>query len=156
MDYPVIAKPPLDQFRVRPNLDDYERIRAGFAYPDVIKELDGLPGGGAQHRLRGGRPARRRRRGDQAGDPLGGQGRRAERYTYADARQAVEQVVANVLRSLGVKKGDRVFVFLDRIPELYAAVFGTLKAGCVIGPLFSAFGPDAVRDRLADSGAVGC
>jgi acetyl-CoA synthetase len=60
----------------------------------------------------------------------------------------------NVLRSLGVKKGDRVFVFLDRIPELYAAVFGTLKAGCVIGPLFSAFGPDAVKDRLENSGAV--
>jgi acetyl-CoA synthetase len=61
---------------------------------------------------------------------------------------------AGVLRGLGVRKGDRVFVFLDRIPELYGAVFGTLKAGCVIGPLFSAFGPDAVRDRLKASGAV--
>ena len=39
------------------------------------------------------------------------------------------------------------------MPELYAAVFGTLKAGCVTGPLFSAFGPDAVGDRLADAGA---
>ena len=36
----------------------------------------------------------------------------------------------------------------------YAAVFGTLKAGCVIGPLFSAFGPDAVKDRLENSGAI--
>ena len=76
-----------------------------------------------------------------------------ETYTFEDMAQALEQV-GNVLRSLGVKKGDRVFVFLDRIPELYAAVFGTLKAGCVIGPLFSAFGPDAVKDRLENSGAV--
>ena len=42
---------------------------------------------------------------------------------------------------------------MDRVPELYAAVFGTLKAGCVTGPLFSAFGPDAAGDRLADAGA---
>src|SRR5687768_2743655 len=60
---------------------------------------------------------------------------------------------ANGLRALGVEKGDRVFVFLERIPECYFTVFGTLKLGAVIGPLFSAFGPDAVKDRLEDSGA---
>ena len=60
---------------------------------------------------------------------------------------------ANVLGKLGIAKGDRVFCFMDRVPELYAAVFGTLKAGCVTGPLFSAFGPDAAGDRLADAGA---
>ena len=60
---------------------------------------------------------------------------------------------ANVLGKLGIAKGDRVFCFIDRVPELYAAVFGTLKAGCVTGPLFSAFGPDAAGDRLADAGA---
>jgi acetyl-CoA synthetase len=58
-----------------------------------------------------------------------------------------------VLARLGIAKGDRVFCFMDRVPELYAAVFGTLKAGCVTGPLFSAFGPDAAGDRLADAGA---
>ena len=62
---------------------------------------------------------------------------------------------ANVLGTLGVKKGDRVFVFMDRIPELYAAAFGTLKAGCVLGPLFAAFGPDAIKDRLEDAGREG-
>jgi acetyl-CoA synthetase len=60
---------------------------------------------------------------------------------------------ANGLRALGVEKGDRVFVFLERIPECYFTVFGALKLGAVIGPLFSAFGPDAVKDRLADSEA---
>jgi acetyl-CoA synthetase len=44
-------------------------------------------------------------------------------------------------------------MFLERIPECYFTAFGTLKLGAVIGPLFSAFGPDAVKDRLHDSGA---
>jgi acetyl-CoA synthetase len=60
---------------------------------------------------------------------------------------------ANGLRSLGVEKGDRVFMFLERIPECYFTAFGTLKLGAVIGPLFSAFGPEAVKDRLQDSAA---
>jgi hypothetical protein len=42
---------------------------------------------------------------------------------------------------------------MERVPELYVTVFGALKHGAVIGPLFSAFGPDPVRDRLLDSGA---
>ncbi len=152
MDYPIIEKPPLDQFRVRPNLDDYERIRAGFSYPDVIRELDGLPGGALniaheaidRHVQRG--------LGEKLCWIWEGKDGRVERYTYDDARRMSNQF-ANVLAKLGVEKGDRVFCFMDRVPELYAAVFGTLKAGCVTGPLFSAFGPDAAGDRLADAGA---
>ncbi len=152
MDYPIIAKPPLDQFRVRPNLDDYDRIRAGFVYTDVIDELDGLPGGALniaheaidRHLLQG--------RGEHLCWIWEGKDGRVERYTYADASRMSNQF-ANVLGKLGATKGDRVFCFLDRVPELYAAVFGTLKAGCVTGPLFSAFGPDAAGDRMADAGA---
>jgi acetyl-CoA synthetase len=51
---------------------------------------------------------------------------------------------------LGVKKGDRVFTYMDRIPEIFICLLGALKVGGVIGPLFSAFGPDAVKDRLGD------
>ena len=40
-----------------------------------------------------------------------------------------------------------------RVPELYVAFFGILKVGAIAGPLFSAFGPDPVKDRLLDSGA---
>jgi acetyl-CoA synthetase len=39
---------------------------------------------------------------------------------------------------------------MDRIPEQYIVLLGALKAGGVIGPLFSAFGPDAVKDRVGD------
>ena len=60
---------------------------------------------------------------------------------------------ANVLANLGVNRGDRVFIFAERVPELYFAFFGVLKLGAVVGPLFSAFGPDPVKDRMEDSGA---
>ncbi|MBF6137339.1 acetate--CoA ligase [Nocardia otitidiscaviarum] len=60
---------------------------------------------------------------------------------------------ANVLRSQGVRRGDRVCVLLNRTPELYIAILGAWKAGCVVSPLFSAFGPEPVRQRLAISGA---
>ncbi|MCX6022939.1 MAG: acetate--CoA ligase, partial [Chloroflexi bacterium] len=52
-----------------------------------------------------------------------------------------------------VRKGDRVFIFMDRLPPLYYCFFGALKLGAVVGPLFSAFGPDPVKDRMQDSGA---
>ena len=75
-----------------------------------------------------------------------------ERYTFDEVRLESNRF-ANVLKGLGLKKGDRVFTFMERIPEHYSVVFGTLKAGCIIGPLFSAFGPDPVKDRLENSGA---
>jgi acetyl-CoA synthetase len=56
---------------------------------------------------------------------------------------------ANALRTLGVERGERVFCLSRRIPDLYAAAFGTLKHGCVFTPLFSAFGPEPVRSRVA-------
>src|SRR5699024_3687129 len=60
---------------------------------------------------------------------------------------------ANVLKSYGVNKGDRLFIFLPRSPEFYASFFGILKTGAIAGPLFEAFMEQAVRDRLQDSEA---
>lgn len=78
---------------------------------------------------------------------------REESYTYAEmARQSNK--FANVLRKLGVTKGDRVFIFMPRTPELYFSLLGALKIGAVVGPLFEAFMETAVRDRLQDSGAI--
>ena len=51
MDYPVIDKPPLGEFRVRPNLNNYDGQRAAFHYPDVVKELDRTTGRWAEHRV---------------------------------------------------------------------------------------------------------
>jgi acetyl-CoA synthetase len=152
-EHPTIPKPPLSAFKVKPNLDDYDKVRASFDYERVIDELDGLPGGGLniayesidRHLKHGG--------GNRTCYLWEGKDGAQETYSYADIARLTNKF-GNVLRQLGVKKGDRVFVFMDRIPELYVAVFGTLKAGCIIGPLFSAFGPDAIRDRLENSEAV--
>lgn len=54
----------------------------------------------------------------------------------------------DVLRSLGVRKGDRVYTLLGRCPELYVAILGALRNGSVVSPLFSAFGPEPVATRL--------
>ena len=69
---------------------------------------------------------------------------RTYRELATDARR-----FANVLRRLGVQRGDCVASLLGRVPPLYAAVLGTLAAGAVYCPLFSAFGPEPVKTRLA-------
>ncbi|WP_339232747.1 acetate--CoA ligase [Geobacillus sp. FSL W8-0032] len=78
---------------------------------------------------------------------------RKEKYTFKEMKELSNQV-ANVLRqTVDIQKGDRVFVFMPRSPELYFAVLGIIKTGAIVGPLFEAFMEDAVRDRLEDSGA---
>ncbi len=72
---------------------------------------------------------------------------RQRNVSYAELAQLTNRF-ANVLRGLGVGKGDRVFVLAGRIPELYIAVLGALKNGSVVTPLFSAFGPDPIKTRL--------
>ncbi|AIG25794.1 acetyl-coenzyme A synthetase [Brevibacillus laterosporus LMG 15441] len=78
---------------------------------------------------------------------------REESYTYAELSRLSNRF-ANVLHDLGVNKGDRVFIFMPRTPELYVSLLGILKNGAIVGPLFEAFMEAAIRDRLADSEAV--
>jgi acetyl-CoA synthetase len=73
-------------------------------------------------------------------------------YTYGDL-QGLTNRFANVLIKLGAQKGDRVYVLAGRIPELYIAALGALKAGCIFCPMFSAFGPEPVRARMTIGGA---
>jgi acetyl-CoA synthetase len=57
---------------------------------------------------------------------------------------------ASWLIGRGVKKGERVAIMLEPSLEFYAALFGTMKAGAVAVPLFTAFGPDGLASRLED------
>ena len=68
-------------------------------------------------------------------------------YSYADLKSETDRF-AGLLRKLGFGKGARVFSLLGRVPELYIAALGTLKAGGVFCPLYSAFGPEPVRARM--------
>ncbi len=68
-------------------------------------------------------------------------------FSYADLSEQSSRF-ASVLNTLGVGPGARVFSLVGRLPELYIAALGTLKAGCVFTPLFSAFGPEPIRSRM--------
>src|SRR3989442_461313 len=61
---------------------------------------------------------------------------------------------AKALVRMGIRRGDRVFVFLPRVPETYIGILGILKVGAIPSPLFEAFMTDAVRDRMQDAAAV--
>ncbi|MCH7483289.1 MAG: acetate--CoA ligase [Chloroflexi bacterium] len=151
MHHPIIHKP--GSFPVPPNIADHEAMRRSFGWEEIERELDWLPGGGLniaheaidRHCAQG--------RADKPAMLWEGKDGERERYTYDDMRRQTNRF-ANVLAGLGVAKGERVFTFMERVPEIYFTFFGALKAGCVIGPLFSAFGPDPVRDRLENSGAT--
>ncbi|MDE3077585.1 MAG: acetate--CoA ligase, partial [Chloroflexota bacterium] len=133
---------------VRPNLPDYEATRRSFSWDAERAGLDGLPGGRGLNIAYEAidRHAAGARANHLALRCLGRQGEQLD-YTYADLRRLTNRF-ANVLQELGVGKGERVFVLAGRIPELYVAALGTLKNGSVICPLFSAFGPDPLRQRL--------
>lgn len=78
---------------------------------------------------------------------------RDEKYTFDEMKKKSNQA-GNVLKKIGIAKGERVFVFMPRTPELYFSILGAIKIGAVVGPLFEAFMETAVKDRLEDSGAV--
>ncbi|MBI5526213.1 MAG: AMP-binding protein, partial [Deltaproteobacteria bacterium] len=153
MPYDPIPKKPLSGFAVRPNLHDYDEMRRTFSWDAVSREL---PWFDAEHiniahaaiDAHLGTP--RERKTAMIWESKKGA---TEEYTFADLARLSNRFASALTGTLGARPGDRVFFFLDRVPEIYVGIIGALKAGCVIGPLFSAFGPDAVRDRLLDSEA---
>jgi acetyl-CoA synthetase len=82
---------------------------------------------------------------------LGRNGRDA-RISYRQLSEASSRL-ANALQRHGVQPGDRIAGLMPRVPEALIAIIGTLKAGAVYVPIFTGFGPDAVRFRLEHSRA---
>ncbi len=145
--HPPIRKAPATG-DVRPNLLDYQQVCNGFNWADARALLDGLPDGRG---LNIAHEAVDR----HADGPIGGRdairwiGRNGARrtFTFRDLKAETSRF-ANALGSLGVGPGEGVFVLAGRVPELYVAVLGALKAKCVVTPLFSAFGPEPIAARL--------
>ena len=80
-------------------------------------------------------------------------GSRKESYTFNDLKNYSNKA-ANVFKQhTTLEKGDRLFIFMPRSPELYFSLLGAIKMGVIVGPLFEAFMEGAVYDRLADSEA---
>ncbi len=130
------------------NLTHYETTVREFSWDQARAELDGLPGGRGLNIAHEAvdRHAAGPRAGTVALRCVAKDGSVSE-FSYADLARQTSRF-ANLLRTLGVGRGDRVFTLLGRVPELYVAVLGTLKNTSVASPLFSAFGPEPIRDRL--------
>lgn len=76
----------------------------------------------------------------------------SRKLTYNEiANQA--KSVSSFLRKIGLKKGDRVAVYMPMIPELIAVMLGVVRSGMIIVPLFSGFGPEPIKVRVEDSEA---
>ena len=138
--------------RVPPNLSNYEKTYKEFSWKEAEKEIEWFAG----KRLNAAynavdRNAKTFRKNKVA---LYWEGKEGEeiKYTFSEL-SLFSNRFANVLKNLGIKKGERVFFFLPRVPEFYIGFLGTLKTGAIAGTLFSAFGPKALEDRLGNSDA---
>jgi len=76
----------------------------------------------------------------------------AERITYRDLHARVCRL-ANALRNLGVRKGDRVTIYLPMIPDAAVAMLACARIGAIHMVVFGGFAPQSIADRIADCGS---
>jgi acetyl-CoA synthetase len=132
----------------RPHLFDYPSQCASFSWEQARELLDGLPGGAGLNIAH--EAVDRHAEGERAGKValrwIGKGGERRD-ITFRELRDSTNRF-ANALRSMNVEPGERVYVMMGRVPELYVAMLGAMKAGCVACPIFSAFGPEPISMRI--------
>ncbi len=92
-------------------------------------------------------------RGDKVAYHFEGEKGDTRTITYADLLSAVCKL-ANALRKLGIKRGDRVGIYMPMIPELPMAMLACARIGAAHSVVFGGFSADAVRDRMNDAEAV--
>ncbi|EID18019.1 acetyl-CoA synthetase [Mycobacterium xenopi RIVM700367] len=152
----LIHKTPAD-WRVLPNFQDYEQTRACFDWSQVPALCEGMGDNScniayaAIDRHADGPSARRtalRFVGESSVDGA----ITTHDLTYAELAR-LSRRFTSLLRALGINKGDPIFTLMGRTPELYITIMGALRNGCVVSPLFSAFGPDPLATRI-DIGAA--
>ena len=73
-----------------------------------------------------------------------------QHFSYNDLVSEVQKF-ANVLKRLGVEKGDRVCMYMQMVPQLPVAMLACARIGAVHSIVFGAFSPDSLRDRINDS-----
>jgi acetyl-CoA synthetase len=147
MGWPELRKRP-GELSPAPNLPDYDEVCESFSWDRARDALDGLPGGRGRNIAHEAvdRHAAGPRAEHLALRWLGKKGEVVD-LTYGELKERSDRF-ANVLAGLGVDAGDRVFLLLGRVPELYVAALGSWKHRAVVCPLFSAFGPEPVHQRL--------
>ncbi|HEX6467723.1 MAG TPA: acetate--CoA ligase [Streptosporangiaceae bacterium] len=130
------------------NLPDYDETCRTFSWDRARSRLTGLPGGRG---LNIAYEAVDRHAAGPDRDTVAlrclSRGEEVTELTYRQLYGETNRF-ANLLRFLGVGRRDRVFSLLGRVPELYVTALGTLKNTSVFSPLFPAFGPEPIRERL--------
>ena len=147
-DLPVISKGP-DPKRAAPNLADYEASRDSFHWTHARELLSGLPDNAGLNIAH--EAVDRYAKGDlenKVAIRWLGKDDSIRDLTYGNLYELTNRF-ANALGDLGVKKGDRIYALTGRVPELYVTALGALKHRAVFCPLFSAFGPVPLKQRLA-------
>lgn len=146
-----IYKKTAKDFVFPPNLDDYDAARRIFTWKSARKELDwfGPHLNAAYNAIDRHTQTWRKNKialywEDEAGNE--------KKFTFEELA-LLSNKVGNILKDFGVLRGDRVFLFLPRIPELFFGFLGILKIGAIAGTLFSAFQEQALADRLGNSDA---
>jgi len=150
MSYEPIRKDS-ESFKVRPNLAEYVQGCRKFRWESICQELAVSSGSLNIAQEAVVRHASGPLAGHLAIRWIGKEGRVVD-FTYRDLNAATNRF-ANVLKGLGLGKGDGVFALAGRIPELYIASLGALKNRSVFCPLFSAFGPEPLQQRLSKGDA---
>ncbi len=148
MLWPAIPKSPAS-WKVQPNLSDYGETVAAFSWDAIRAALQGLADGRGLN-------IAHEAVDSHADGPLAdrvailwlGAEDQTRSITYGELKSLTSRF-ASILQTLGIGKGDTVAALAGRIPELYVAALGTLKNTSIFCPLFSAFGPEPVFQRLS-------
>ncbi len=141
-----------------PNLAEYDSVYKNFSWKDYYGEIAWFEPSSTSHhkRVNAAYNAIDRHvstfRKNKVALYWEGEEGETKKYTFEEIFHASNKF-ANLLRSLGIDRGDRVFIFLPRIPELFFSFLGILKTGAIAGTLFSAFQEQALFDRLDNSDA---
>ncbi len=141
-------RPDLKNF---PNLADYDEVYNSFDWKLVRKELDWFDDkiNAAYNAVDRHTQTWRKNKVALYWEAEDGTKRQ---YTFEEL-SVLSNKIGNILKDFGVDRGDRVFIFLPRVPELYISFLGALKIGAIAGTLFSAFQEQALADRLGNSDA---
>lgn len=130
------------------NLINYETVKEDFSWDQVSRALRFHTTG----KINAAYEAIDRHVEDGYGDKIAlhyVNGNERVDLTFREVKEKTDHY-AQVLLNHGVKKGDRVFVFLPKNPACYISILAIIKIGAIAGPLFEAFMAEAIKDRIND------
>ncbi|MCY3410006.1 MAG: acetate--CoA ligase [Candidatus Heimdallarchaeota archaeon] len=132
------------------NIDSYDNVAKNFSWKQVEEELEYKEGDQINIAWYCTDRICNQGKGDKLALIWEGMGDKEATYTFNELRIATN-TMGQYLRDNGIQMGDRVCLFMDKIPELFIGVLACLKIGAIAQPLFSAFGDESLFVRLDDA-----